>query len=250
MEKIYVTRPFMPPREEFDSYINEIFDKKILTNHGPLLGRLEKKLKDYLGVDHFHFVTNGTLALQLAINSSGIDQGEIITSPFSYVATTSSILWQKCRPVFADIEPQHLTIDPKKIEEKITPNTKAIMGVHVFGYACDVEEIQRIADKHNLKVIYDAAHSFGSKYKGKSLVSYGDISTLSFHATKPYHTVEGGACIIKDKSVSERLDLERRFGHDGDDHKILGINAKGSEFQAAMGLANLTHIERIMAERR
>lgn len=247
---ITVTKPYLPPKEEYLKYVSEIFDRGILTNQGPNVLALEKKLSAYLGAEHFHYVTNGTVALQLALKALGIEGGEVITTPFSYVATTSSILWERCTPVFVDIEPENFTINPAKIEEAITPNTKAIMPVHVFGYACDVEAIQKIADKHGLKVIYDAAHTFGSFYKGKALASYGDVSTLSFHATKLFHTIEGGACIVKDKTVSEKLELEKRFGHQGDEHFCLGINAKQDEFNAAMGLANFAHLDEIIVARK
>ena len=203
-----------------------------------------------MGVDNFHYVTNGTIALQLALSSLDINDGEIITTPFSYVATTSSVLWQRCKPVFVDIEPDNFTIDANKIESAITDKTRAIMAVHVFGYACNVDKIQQIANKYNLKVIYDGAHAFGSKYKNKSLLSYGDVSTCSFHATKLFHTVEGGACIVRDKSVSDKLEYQKRFGHQGDTHYMLGINAKQSEFHAAMGLANYPYIADIIADRK
>ena len=215
-----------------------------------MVQELEQKLCSFLSVDNLHYVANGTLALQLALAALDINDGEIITTPFSYVATTSSILWQRCKPVFVDIEPNNFTIDADKIESAITPQTRAIMAVHVFGYACDVEKIEQIAKKHNLKVIYDGAHAFGSKYKGKSLLSYGDISTCSFHATKLFHTIEGGACIVHDKDISDKIDLQKRFGHQGDTHKILGINAKQSEFHAAMGLANFPYITKIIADRK
>ena len=247
---ITVTKPYLPPKDEFLKYVSDIFDRGILTNQGPNVLALEKKLSAYLGAEHFHYVTNGTVALQLALKALGIEGGEVITTPFSYVATTSSILWERCIPVFVDIEPDNFTINPAKIEEAITPNTKAIMPVHVFGYACDVEAIQKIADKHELKVIYDAAHTFGSKYKGKSLLNYGDISTCSFHATKLFHTIEGGACVVRDKAVSDRLELEKRFGHQGDEHFCLGINAKQDEFNAAMGLANFAHLDEIIVARK
>ena len=162
---IMVTKPYLPPKEEYLKYVSEIFERGILTNQGPNVLALEKKLSAYLGAEHFHYVTNGTIALQLALKALGIESGEVITTPFSYVATTSSILWERCTPVFVDIETDNFTIDPTKIEAAITPKTRAIMPVHVFGYACDVEAIQKIADKHDLKVIYDAAHAFGSKYK-------------------------------------------------------------------------------------
>lgn len=249
-EKIFVTKSFLPPLEEYQKYISLIWEADKLTNQGPLLKELETKLSNYLKVDNFHYLSNGTIALQLALNALDITEGEIITTPFSYVATTSSILWERCKPVFVDIETDNFTIDADKIEQAITPNTKAIMAVHVFGYACNVQKIENIAKKYNLKVIYDAAHAFGSKYNGKSLLSYGDISTCSFHATKLFHTVEGGACIVKDKNVSDKLELAKRFGHTGDDHLQLGINAKNSEFHAAMGLANFPYLEKIIAERK
>lgn len=249
-EKIFVTKSFMPPKEEYFDYINKIYENGVLTNQGPLLKELEAKLSSFLGVENLQFITNGTIALQLALNALDIEDGEIITTPFSYVATTSSILWERCKPVFVDIEPDNFMIDTDKIEAAITPNTRAIMPVHVFGYACDVDKIQTIANKYNLKVIYDGAHAFGTKYKGTSLLNYGDISTLSFHATKLFHTIEGGACVVKDSLVNEKLNLAKRFGHTGDTHIQLGINGKQSEFNAAMGLANFTHISDIMDKRR
>ena len=184
------------------------------------------------------------------MRSLGITSGEVITTPFSYVATTSSILWEHCKPVFVDIEPNTFCIDADKIEASITENTKAILAVHVFGFPCDVEKIELIAKKHDLKVIYDAAHAFGVVYKGRSLLSYGDISTCSFHATKLFHTIEGGAIVVKDDSVNSNTDVIKRFGHEGDDHIMLGLNAKASEFQAAMGLTNLKHIDEILDKRK
>lgn len=250
MERINVTKTFLPPIEEYENQLKKIWSSSQITNQGPLVLELETKLEKYLGVDNLHFVTNGTLALQLAIRALGITEGEIITTPFSYVATVSSILWEKCTPVFVDIDPDTLCIDANKIEAAITSRTKAIMPVHVFGYPCDVEKIGQIAEKHNLKVIYDAAHAFGARYHGKSLLSYGDISTGSFHATKLFHTIEGGCVVAKDGKISEKLELIKRFGHEGDNHKMLGINAKASEFQAAMGICNLKHIEKIIADRK
>ena len=247
---ITVTKPYLPPKDEFLKYVSDIFDRGILTNQGPNVRELESKLSAFLGAENFHYVTNGTIALQLALKALGIEDGEVVTTPFSYVATTSSILWERCAPVFVDIEPDNFTIDPTKIEAAITPKTRAIMPVHVFGYACDVDAIQKIADKHGLKVIYDAAHAFASEYKGKSLATYGDISTLSFHATKLFHTIEGGACIVKDKAVSDKLELIKRFGHYGDTHYMLGVNAKQDEFNAAMGLVNFEHLKEIVAVRK
>ena len=248
-DKIYVTKSFLPPIEEYNKWIAKIFENGQLTNQGPLLRELESRLSTYLGVKNFHYVTNGTIAIQIALKALGITEGEIITTPFSYVATTSSILWERCKPVFVDIEPENFTIDADKIEAAITPQTKAILAVHVFGYACDVEKIEKIAKKHNIFVIYDAAHAFASKYKGKSLLDYGDISTCSFHATKLFHTIEGGACIVKDETVSEKLELIKRFGHNGDNHLCLGINAKQTEMNAAMGLSNLPYIGQILEKR-
>lgn len=249
-ERMFVTKSFLPPLGEYEFYIKKIFENGQLTNQGPLLKELEEKLKNFLGVENFHYVTNGTIAIQLALKALGIEEGEIITTPFSYVATTSSILWERCTPVFVDIEPDNYTIDANKIEAAITPKTKAIIAVHVFGYACNIEKIENIAKKHNIKVIYDAAHAFGSLYKGKSLLSFGDISTCSFHATKLFHTIEGGACIVKDKAVSDKLELIKRFGHQGDEHFCLGINAKQSEMNAAMGLANFPYLKEIMSNRK
>ncbi len=250
MKKIFVTKSFLPPLDEYVAYLEKIWQNNQLTNQGLLLQELEAKMKEFLQVENFHFLTNGTLALQLALSALDINEGEVITTPFSYVATSSSILWQKCKPVFVDIEKDNFTIDVNKIEEAITKKTRAIMPVHVFGYACDVEKIQEIADKYNLKIIYDAAHAFGVKYKNKSLLSYGDISTLSFHATKLFQTIEGGACIVKNKEISDRLELQKRFGHEGNNHNYLGINAKANEFQAAMGLANFPYIEEIIQSRK
>lgn len=247
---IFVTKPYLPPIEEYNEMIKEIWERNILTNNGPFVKELESKLVSFLGVDYLNYCSNGTIAIQLALQSLGIDSGEIITTPFTYVATTSAILLERCNPVYVDIDPVTLCIDPSKIEEAITPNTKAILAVHVFGTPCDVEAIDLIAKKHNLKVIYDAAHAFGVKYKGKSLLSYGDISTCSFHATKTFHTIEGGCLVCQDKELSERIALLSRFGHTGDVHTSLGTNAKVSEFHAAMGLLNLKHYEEIHLTRK
>lgn len=240
----------MPSFSEYSDILEKIWKRGVLTNQGPCVQELESKMKEYLSVPYFQYLGNGTVALQLALNALDINDGEIITTPFSYVATVSSILWERCTPVFVDIETNNFTIDVKKIRSAITPKTKAIMAVHVFGYACDVDEINLIAQEYNLKVIYDGAHSFGSQYKSKSLLSYGDIATVSFHATKLFHTVEGGACIIKDPDVNKKLDFAKRFGHNGDDHFQLGINGKTSEFHAAMGLANFPYINSIISARK
>ena len=249
-DKIYVTKSFLPPINEYQYFVSKIFDSYQLTNQGPLLEELEQKLSSFLNVANFHYVTNGTIALQLALKALEIEDGEIITTPFSYVATTSSILWERCTPVFVDIETDNFTIDASKIEAAITEKTRAIMPVHVFGHACNIEAIEKIANKHNLKVIYDAAHAFGSFYKNKSLLDYGDVSTCSFHATKLFHTVEGGACVVRDKEVSDKLELIKRFGHVSDEHFRLGINAKQSEFHAAMGLSIYPYIDKIIEKRK
>jgi dTDP-4-amino-4,6-dideoxygalactose transaminase len=243
---IPVTKPFLPPRADYDRYLEGIWERNWLTNNGPLVNELELRLKEHLGLNHLLFVSNGTIALQLAIKALGL-KGEIITTPFSYVATTTSIVWEGCSPVFVDILPDKLTINPDLIEAAITPNTSAILATHVYGIPCEVEKIQKIADKYGLKVIYDGAHAFGVKVKGKSIFEYGDISTCSFHATKIFHTIEGGAVFTKDPELLKRM----AFGHDGfEKFNGIGINAKNSEFHAAMGLAILPHIEDIQKRKR
>lgn len=249
-ERINVTKSFLPPINEYEEYLQKIWSRNQLTNQGPLLKEFEKEIKSFLSADNFHFVSNGTVALQLALRGLGITEGEIITTPFTYVATISSILWERCRPVFVDINPDTLCIDPELIEGKITKDTKAIMPVHVFGNACDIEKIDAVAKKHKLKVIYDGAHAFGARYKEKSLLDFGDITICSFHATKPFHTIEGGGLVVRDRTVSERIELIKRFGHHGDEHYMLGMNAKASEFHAAMGLCNLKYIDKIIEQRK
>ncbi len=250
MQRVNVTKTFLPPYKEYEEYVKEIWACDQLTNQGPLLQTFEAEVSKLLDVSNLHFVSNGTVALQLAIRALGITEGQIITTPFTYVATVSSILWERCEPVFVDIDPQTLCIDADKIEAAITSETKAIMPVHVFGIPCDVEKIETIAKKYNLKVIYDGAHAFGVDYKGKSLLSRGDVSTCSFHATKLFHTVEGGCVIARDASVSAEVELMKHFGHVGDDHYTLGINAKASELHAAMGLCNLKYLEANIEERK
>ncbi len=250
MEDIYVTKSFLPPIVEYQNYINKIWTSNQLTNQGPLLQELENSLEKYLEVNDLQFVANGTLALQIALKALDITEGEVITTPFSYVATSSAILWERCEPVFVDIEPETFCINTDKIEAAITDRTKAIMPVHVFGNPCDVEKIEAIAKKHNLKVIYDAAHAFGVKYKGKSLLSYGDISICSFHSTKIFHTIEGGCIISKERVTSDKVELIKRFGHNFDEHIMIGINAKASEFHAAMGLCNLKYVKENITKRK
>lgn len=249
-DPIFVTKSFLPPREEYDAYLDDIWEKGQLTNKGPLLQDFERKVSDYLGIDSLQLVSNGTVGLQLAIEGLNLKNGDIITTPFSYVATTSAILWERFNPVFVDIDPVSFCIDPSKIEAVITPETKAILAVHVFGVPCDVDSIEAIANKHGLKVIYDAAHAFNVQINGNSIFNYGDVSVCSFHATKLFHTIEGGAVVTKSEVVRKNIDLLKRFGHNGDDHLQLGINGKASEFQAAMGLANLNHVDEIIDERK
>ncbi|MEX1211388.1 MAG: DegT/DnrJ/EryC1/StrS family aminotransferase [Balneolaceae bacterium] len=247
---IPVTKPFVPPLSEYNKYLEAIWEREYFTNNGPLVQELEKRLKTYLDIKNILFVSNGTIALQLAIKVLGL-KGEVITTPFSYVATTSSIVWEGCEPRFVDIDPETLNIDPNKIEEAITPETSAILATHVFGNPCDIDHIQEIADKHGLKVIYDAAHCFGTSYKGQSVLEYGDISTTSFHATKLFHTVEGGAVCARDEDLNHRMSRMRNFGHAGyEEFKGVGINGKNSEFHAAMGLCNLNQVEKILQSRK
>jgi dTDP-4-amino-4,6-dideoxygalactose transaminase len=247
---IPVTKSFLPPIDDYIEYLKKIWESNQLTNNGALVKELEAKMKDYLGVKHLFFVSNGTIALQIAIKALGLN-GEVISTPFSYVATTSSLVWEGCVPVFVDIAPDTLCLDPDLIESAITARTSAIMATHVYGIPCDVDKIQSIAKKHKLKVIYDAAHAFGVKYQGASLVSYGDISTLSFHATKLFHTGEGGAVITDDDELAHRISYMRNFGHKGqEDFWGLGINGKNSEFHAAMGLCNLPYVEEIIRSRK
>lgn len=247
---IPVTKTFLPPQEEFQAILQEAWDAGWITNRGVLVGRLEEKLKGYLGVANLIATTNGTLPLQIALKLFG-KGGEIITTPFSYVATVSSIVWEGCAPVFVDIHPEYLTIDETQIEAAITSKTTAILATHVFGNPCHVEAIEAIAQKHKLKVIYDAAHAFGVTYRKKSIFNYGDVSTCSFHATKLFHTGEGGAVFCTDKDLFHQLFYSHNFGHNGPlDFYGLGINAKMSELQAAMGLAVLPYLDAILAKRK
>lgn len=239
----------MPPRKEYEQYLQGIWEREFLTNNGPLVQELEQNLKDYLGVEHLLYLSNGTIALQIAIKALGL-RGEIITTPFSYVATTSSIVWEGCEPVFVDIDSKTLNINPKLIEAAITDKTTGILATHVFGNPCDISAIQAIAEKHNLKVIYDAAHCFGTTYKGRSVFEYGDVSTTSFHATKLFHTVEGGAVFANNEDLNYRMNRMRNFGHAGfEQYDGVGINGKNSEFHAAMGLCNMWHIDEILESR-
>lgn len=248
--KINVTKTFLPPIELYTSFVQRAYDNEWLTNRGELVLELENILRDKLQVSNILITNNGTIPLQIALKLFG-ENAEIITTPFSYVATTAAIVWENCHPVFVDIDPLHLTIDENKIEEAITSKTKCILATHVFGNPCNVKVIQNIATKYNLKVIYDAAHCFGVDYENKSIFEYGDISTCSFHATKLFHSGEGGAIFCKDKENQEKIFYSHAFGHLGQtDYFGVGINGKISELNAAMGLAVIEHIDYIMEERK
>jgi dTDP-4-amino-4,6-dideoxygalactose transaminase len=247
---IPVTKPFLPPQEEYNKFLQGIWKRNWLTNMGPLSSELEMRLKEFLNVNHLLYVTNGTVAIQMAMKALDL-KGDIITTPFSFVATTSTIVWEGCNPVFVDIDENTLNIDPTKIEAAITATTTAIVATHVYGNPCDVVAIDKIAQKHNLKVIYDGAHAFGIAINGKSIFDYGDISTCSLHATKLYHSIEGGLVFTKDPMLLKKLSFIRNFGFNGPDaFAELGINGKNSEFHAAMGLVNLEHINTIYAKRK
>ncbi|MDM1348442.1 DegT/DnrJ/EryC1/StrS family aminotransferase [Myroides marinus] len=247
---IPVVKPFLPPIEEFHALVEGIWERQWLTNMGPLATELEGKLQKKLAVSNLLFVTNGTVALQMAIKALDLN-GEIITTPFSFVATTSTIVWEGCTPVFVDIDKESLTIDVTKIEASITEKTVAILATHVYGNPCNVEAIDSIAKKYNLKVIYDGAHAFGVEYKGKSIFEYGDISTCSLHATKLYHTTEGGFIVTKDEALNIKLQRIRNFGIAGfDTFSDLGLNGKNSEMHAAMGIVNFKYIDAIHNKRK
>jgi dTDP-4-amino-4,6-dideoxygalactose transaminase len=247
---IFVTQPSLAPLDEFTDLLKGVWERGILTHNGPLVQRLEKEICEKLGIDNFTSVTNGTIAIQMAIKALGI-KGEIITTPFTWVATLSAIQWEGCKPVFCDIEPDTLNIDPSKIEAAITENTVAIMPVHVFGNPCDVEAIETIAKKHGLKVIYDAAHAIGSTYKGKSLLTYGDVSATSLHATKLLNTAEGGGCITTDDELHKKIMRIRFFGHNEEKDIVEeGFNGKITELHAALGIANLKYYDEVLHDRK
>ena len=247
---INVTKTYLPNKEKYKEYVDEIYANGWLTNNGPLVQKLEKRLAEYLGVKNIVLVSNGTIALEIAYKALNLTN-EVITTPFSFVATTSSLMISNLKPVFADIDDKSFNINPKNIEKFITANTSAILPVHVFGNACEVEEIEKIAKKSNLKVIYDAAHAFDVKYKNQSVLNYGDISTLSFHATKLFHTIEGGALIINDDELVQKVRYLINFGiKNAEEIPHLGTNAKMNEFEAAMGLCVLDDIENIKEKRK
>jgi dTDP-4-amino-4,6-dideoxygalactose transaminase len=246
---IYVTQPFMPPLEEFIPYLQEIWDSKLITNGGPFHQQLETALAEYLGVKHIALFTNGTLGLLTALQTLRVT-GEVITTPYSFAATAHSVLWNGLKPVFADIDPETCNLDPECIEAAITPQTTAIMPVHCYGTPCDVARIQRLADTYGLKVIYDAAHAFGVRNRGDSLLNCGDLSVLSFHATKVFTTIEGGAIVCPDAKTKERIDYLKNFGI-ADEVTVMaaGINGKMNEVQAAFGLMQLKRVDSLVARR-
>jgi len=249
-KNIYVTMPTLAPLEEVNELMKGIWESGIMTHNGPLVQRFEKECAEYHDVPNLVTCVNGTIALQMAIRALRL-KGEIITTPFTFIATINSILWEGCTPVFVDIDPDTLCIDPKKIEEKITYHTVGIMPVHVFGNCCDIEAIDAIAKKHNLKVIYDACHSVGVKYKGQSIFNYGDISVTSFHATKMLNTTEGGGCFTLNKELDEKLRRIRFFGFENHADIVEdGTNGKMTEVHAAVGLANLKYLDAALADRK
>jgi dTDP-4-amino-4,6-dideoxygalactose transaminase len=247
---IYVTKPFLPPLEEFLPYLEEIWDSHIITNEGPFHHQFEQKLCEYLGVKYISLFSNGTLALITALQALHIT-GEVITTPFSFVATTHALWWNNIKPVFVDIEPGTLNLDPDKIEAAITPKTTAILPVHVYGNPCNVERIGEIADRYGLKLIYDGAHAFGAKISGTSIANWGDLSVLSFHATKVFNTFEGGAIICHDELTKQHIDQLKNFGITNETTVVSpGINAKMNEFQAALGILQLKYVEEAVLKRK
>ena len=246
---INVTKTYLPDFDQYVAYLKEIWGKAQLTNDGPMAKQLEAQLKEYLGINHLFFCGNGTIVLQMAIKMLK-KQGEVITTPCSYVATTNAIIWENCTPVFADIDPHTLCINPNLVEAAINQNTIAIMATHVYGNACDVVRLEEIGRKYNLPVIYDGAHAFGARLNGRSLLSYGDFTTCSFHATKLFHTVEGGMIATNHPEHDHELKFMRAFGHSGNDYFFVGVNGKNSELHAAMGLCNLPQVPHLIAARK
>jgi dTDP-4-amino-4,6-dideoxygalactose transaminase len=249
-ETIYVTQPVLPPLDEFIPYLRTIWENKVLTNGGPFHEQLEAELRAYLGVEHISLFTNGTIALVTALQALRIT-GEVITTPYSFVATSHSVLWNGITPVFVDVDPVSLNMDPAKIEAAITERTTAIMPVHCYGHPCDTAAIDAIAKAHDLRVVYDAAHAFGVEDAGGSVLRHGDLSVLSFHATKVFNTFEGGAIVSPDAETKARIDQLKNFGHDGEISVVAsGINGKMSEFNAALGLLQLKYVDEAIARRK
>lgn len=246
---IYVTQPYLPPLEEFIPYLEQIWESRILTNNGPMHQQLEAALREYLGVEHIALFSNGTLALVTALQALRVT-GEVITTPYSFVATAHSLLWRGNKPVFVDVEPRTLNLDPARIEAAITPQTTAIMPVHCYGNPCDVQAIQKIADNYNLRVIYDAAHAFGVRDEGGSVLRHGDLAVLSFHATKVFNTFEGGAIVCHDAKTKRHIDNLKNFGFVDETTVVApGINGKMSEINASFGLVQLKHMPEVMRRR-
>ncbi len=249
MNKIFVTRPSLPPLQEFTEYLQKIWDSKRLTNDGPFHHELEQKLEDFLGIKHISLFCNGMIALQIGLQALKIT-GEVITTPYSFVATTHAIYWNRCTPVFGDVEPHTFNLNPDKIESLITPSTTAIMPVHIYGNPCDNEKFQNIADKYGLSLFYDGAHSFGVRRNGESILNYGDLSMLSFHATKTFNTFEGGALITSDPKLKRRIDFLKNFGFADEETVVApGSNGKMNEIQAAIGLAQLKYFKENVEKR-
>ncbi|NID12693.1 DegT/DnrJ/EryC1/StrS family aminotransferase [Fibrivirga algicola] len=246
---INVTKSYLPDLAEYTRLLEGVWERVHLTNNGPLLRQLEANMRAYLGIRNLQYCTNGTVVLQLALKALGITK-EVITTPFSYCATTNVLLWEGCTPVFADIRADDFCIDADLIEPLITENTQAILATHVYGNACRIEQIEALATKYNLKVIYDGAHAFGAEYNGRAVLDYGDVSTCSFHATKVFHTVEGGCLITSDDELAKKMQHFGTFGHHGDEYYSMGINAKSSEFHAAMGLCVLPKVDELIAARK
>jgi dTDP-4-amino-4,6-dideoxygalactose transaminase len=246
---LHVTKSFLPDIKEYISLLEEIWINGQLTNDGPLVLALERKLAEYLEVDNLLYVSNGTIALQLAIKALALE-GDVITTPFSYCATTTSLIWEKCNPIFADISPVSLTSEREQIEKVINADSKGILTTHVYGNCADLTEQEQLAADYQIPIIYDGAHAFGVQHKGKSIFNFGTVSTCSFHATKIFHTIEGGAIITRDAALADKLRGIRSFGHKGDDYFAAGINGKNSEFHAAMGLVNLKHFAEIKDHRK
>ncbi len=249
-KRINVTKSYLPPMDEYVKKLELIWDNHFLTNYGPLNQELVDRLEKYLQVKNLHYTNNGTISLQLCLDALGKEGGEVITTPFTFIATSSSIVWQRYKPIFVDIKEGSFNIDPDKIEERITDKTVAIMAVHCFGFPCDVDKIEKIGKKHNIAVIYDAAHSFGTKIGDRSVLSYGDLASCSFHATKVYHTVEGGCVVVNNPIYQDRVNATKNFGAADGEYKYIGINSKSSEFHAAMGLCLLDHLDDIIAARK
>lgn len=249
-QPIYVTRPFLPPIADYTKGLERVWASAHLTNHGPVLRQFEAALKEYLRTENFALFANGTLALQLALRGLGV-QGEVITTPFTFAASTHALVWNGNQPVFADIEPDFYTLDPAAVEASITPRTVAILAVHVYGFPCRLDELAAIAGRHKLQLIYDAAHAFGVTVDDRPIGTFGDVSMFSLHATKVFHTIEGGLLMFQDSQLSERLDLLKDFGIASETEVVLpGLNAKMNEFEALMGLLQLSHVPAIVERRR